>query len=181
MSAHQLAKAAADDAEKKKYLATAMEKYLDVRSRLRRDSDDWWDVTIGAVEVQNLAGRHADNLMVVRRIIDIQPALGGSRIRKRYISVLEEMCSKLEGKAKKARAFGLLMEILTADLKQLRTDKKYDEILDVIRFIGTVAPDHGGPENVKKLRVFVVFAMKNAKGDDALLKKATELLDELKK
>jgi hypothetical protein len=72
------------------------------------------------------------------------------------------------------------MKILNADLEQLSKDNKCDEILDVVRFVGTVAPDYGGPENQAKLRAFVIFAMKNAK-DEETRKSAADLFDELRK
>ena len=179
VSAQHLATTASDAEEKKKYVATALDKFLELRSRLKKGSPDWWEVTIGAVEMQNLAGRHADNLVVIKRTLATRPGLGGSAFRERYVRVLEEMYARLEDKPKKAQALGLLMKIRIVDLEQLRKDKKSSEILDMVRSIGTVAADYGGLDTRRKLRVFVTFAMKHAK-DEETAKSAERLLDKLK-
>ena len=179
VSAQQLAKAARDDAEKQKYVKVALRMFLDLRGKLKRGSPHWWEVTIGAVETQNIAGGHADNILVVKRTLATRPELGGGAFRERYVRVLGEICTALKDKDGRTQAFQLLMQVRTADLVRLSKEKKDAGILDVVRSIGRIAPDYGGRENREKLRAFVTSVLK-ATADDQMAKDATELLGTLK-
>ncbi|MFH1730599.1 MAG: hypothetical protein ABIF82_02980 [Planctomycetota bacterium] len=168
-----------DGADKEKYLNVAMRMYGDLRKVLKTGSDDWWDITISMIEVQNIAGRYEGNILPIKRTLATQPGLGGGEFRERYTRALEDMYEHLKGNKNGSTALELLLRIRTADLETRRNEKKYAEMLRVIRSVGEIAGDYGGDDTRKKFEEFAAHVLKNAK-DAAITRDAEELLKKLR-
>ncbi len=166
-------------AEAKTHATEALDTYLKLRGVLKRGTDDWWDVTVGALEAQNVLDMHRENVLSVKRLLMTRPDLGGAAHRERVVAVLAEIVRELTGKAPGPDALQLLVDIRLADLKALREAKGLDGILARIESVRKVAADCGGPENREKLISFATFALENTK-DEGIAKRAAALLKKLR-
>ncbi len=148
--------------QNEKFSEEAVTIFLRLRSVLPRNTDDWWDVTVGIAEVRNAMGQYEENLVAVGRFITTQPKLGGSQIRLRYLRVLEEIYRRAQKPEDRKRALNLMVEVQAAELSELATERRFSDMLRVIQDFRLIAIDYGGERNRERFRKVAEYVQQHA-------------------
>ncbi len=170
--------------QSKAYRDEAMEIFVELRGSLESGTGDWWDVSVGILEIRNARGEYADNLWTIGQMLPRLKQPGEGAVRNRYILVLEEIYRRAPAKEQQEEAMKYLLDLHESELDDLGKEaekqqgaerqKLYKEIVRVVQDFRLIDAGFGGTRGRELFRKAVDKVIGNATDEET--KKAAERL-----